>query len=732
MPTSKEVFALRREGLIDEAYAMSLELIDLDPNDDWNIKALAWCLYDLVKRSVSQNDYVSAKTYCERLESLPIEGTDEILFKALENAKVLSNPGMKIILQAKEKSIQGNHDEALNLFRQALGKFPDDIDLNTQFAWELKKEGKILFESDKVDSLKVRKLLSEYINLKNERPSQLHSVFLRYADKIADSEDFNFINFLKLWELKNLREEDYQPNYYLGKTYPSLAEKIIQHSFKIILSKKLQNEVDYFLPYLEKGIELFQENIWLTYYKAKILHLLNRNKEAIEFLIPVVKEKISEYWTWSLLAEIILETDKEKAFSCYCKSLLCKGDDKFIVNVRTKFAELLIEKEHWNEAKHEISTVIKIKETEGSKIPERLLELKQKEWFINAGEIKNNIDFYNVHKYLAEGIIFDSLQWLDSCIGESFIIPDKPDKPRRKLYVNFLNKVIEGSISENKIIHKKNIVSGDAIRIKGEYNKLNSFHVFTIEERNSIEKWDIFGWNEGTVVNSYINEKNNTKIWRITFNDNGVMKEGSLSEQNISFNSKLIEGLPVFVKFYQAESQKNSISFRNEKEARVNILTIKERPNGIPWDSFTDHIGIIDHINIEKVIAHFIVSKEIGGIIKLELLNANVEIGNHVKVKVKKINTDRESYYIALTCKLTDEQSSEDLLRPFSGNVERTNSVGFADDVYIDSAFIDKFNIEEGDDINGTAIMNYNKKRRKWGWKAIKIDKIEKMDSTGY
>lgn len=732
MTTSKEVFALRKEGLLDEAYSKSLELIADNPNDDWNKKAFAWCLYDQIKRSVSQNDYVSAITYCEKFESLSLNENDDILNKALENAKILVNPEKKIILLAKEKSIQGEHEEALNLYRQAYLKFPDDINLNTQFAWELQKEGKVLFESEKVDSLKIRKILSEYIKLKNERPSQLHSLFLRYADKIKDNEDFNFINFLKLWDLKNLREEDFNQNIYQGKSYPSLAEKIIQHSLKIIINKNLLTEVNYFLPYLEGGIIRFPENIWLTYYKAKLLHLLNRNEDAIQFLIPVVKEKFNDYWSWSLLAEIILETNKEIAFSCYCNSLLCNGDDKFIVNVRSKFAELIIEKEHWNEAKYEISTVIKIKEAEGIKISERLLELQQSEWYKNAKKLVSNSELYTKYQNLAEDFILESLPWLDTCIGESFVIPDKPDIPKRKLFVKYDNKVIEVITPDRKLNHKNNLISGDACSIKGEFNNSKFFHVYSTKDRNSSEKWDIFEWKEGNIVNSYINEKNNTKIWRISFIDNGVMKEGILNEQNISFSSKLIDGLPVFVKFYQSESQKDTYSFKDERKVRADILTIKERPNGILWDSFTDRIGIIDHINKEKGIAHFIVSKEIGGIFKLDLLNAVIEIGNFVKVKVKKIKKDSETYYIALTCNLTNDKSSEDLLRPFSGSVEISNYIGFADNVFIDSSFIDSNNLEEGDEISGTAILNYNKKKNKWGWKAIKIDTVEKTEDTEF
>jgi len=514
MSSSQEVFELRREGSLDEAYKMALEVIATNPNDDWNIKALAWCLYDLIKKSSSQNKYSDAKNYLVKLESLKIDPSDDILISCVKNAKVLADQNKKIILDAKEKSKKGEHKEALKLFRLAIKAFPDDIDLNNQYAWEIQKEVKVIANEKKINSFELKKLFAEYIKLKNERPSQLHSLFLFYANKIKDSEDFNFISFLKLWDLKNLRGEDFQPNHFEGKTYPSLAEKIVQHSFKIILNKNLYTEVDYFIPFLEEAIDRFPENIWLTYYKAKILHQLNRNDEALGFLIPVVKEKITEYWTWSLLAEIINDKDAEKSFSCYCKALLCNGEEKFTVNVRLKLAEMLIKKNLWNEAKHEISTVVKIKEKDGIKLSEQLIDWQNSDWYGNSIERSSNVDFYNSNKNMAEEILLDSMPWLETCIGDTFVIPDKPDKPRRKLYIKLNYEIIEAKISDNKYDIKNKYSYGDAIKIKGEYNKSNIFNVFSIEDRKSSEKWDIFKWRTGNLVNFYINIfLINIKVW---------------------------------------------------------------------------------------------------------------------------------------------------------------------------------------------------------------------------
>lgn len=543
MASSREVFEMRREGKLCEAFEMASWLIEHESNADWNAKAYAYCLNDLIKKAVSANDYLLSQSYSKKFSLIILDQQDEILIKTVKNAKLIANPEWKnaleakqlsyeekdkealplfksallkfptdkelykyygwslyktlkksietndkllskellaeyyvieqkiedgkliqamiylkymadeekqIIRDAKEYSKSGNHQEALSLFRQAIKKFPDDIDLNEQYGWELHKEGKIIFECEKIDTFKARTLLAEYIRLKNERPSQLHSLFLRLADKITDREEFNLISFLKLWDLKNLRPEDFENFIKDDKIYPSIAEKVIQHGAKLILEKKLTMEVATFLAYIDLGIKKFQENIWLTYYKAKLLYLIGQNEQAIQFLLPVVKEKISDFWTWSLLAELFSEVDKKRSISCYCKSLLCKSEEIFLTNVRLKFIEILINEGLWKEAKVEINIVIQTKLTEAKGIPEKISMYQTREWYKSTLAEKNNFEFYYSQKHNAEEFVFHSLPWFDAYIGESFTIPDKPNKPRRKLFIKLTEEVIEIVISDKK------------------------------------------------------------------------------------------------------------------------------------------------------------------------------------------------------------------------------------------------------------------------------------------
>ena len=629
--TSKEVFDKRKEGDIEVAYSMAIELVNSNPHDDWNIKALAYCIIDMLKQAVNKNDYMTAQNFASDLSRLDIDKNDEILTKSVNSANQLADPQKKIISEAKALSKQGRHHDAVNAYRTALRRFPNDQNLHESLGWELYRVGKNLFEVEKIDLYPAKQLLVEYIRLHNERPSLLHSLFLRFADKLIGNEGFNLVAFLKLWDLTNLTQEDYQPyEADNGKTYPSIAEKVIQHAAKDAFSKKQTADVSYILPFIDKAIQKFPENFWLIYYKAKLLHLIGQNNAAFEFSISVTKTKVNEYWAWGLLAEILLDLDREKAFSCYCKALLCRGEDKFLANVRIKFADLLIEKSLYSEAKYEIDKAIQSRENEGWKITETLMGYQNSDWYPNTTASKNNQNLYRDNTELAEALLFDSMPWLNAIVGDMFTLPNKPNKPRRKIFIALVGKEtpLEMTVPENKYDFKSLSV-GEGIKIKGEVDQENRFQIYLIDKRVIAEKWDIF----------------------------------------------------------------------------------------------QEQIGVIDHINHEKKIAHFIVDRRTNGILRFSDFPIKFILGGALALRLSTYKNDRGVRYTVLTCRETEEKPKSGIVKQFSSSVRVSNGLGFTDDdIFIDRPLVERYSIVEDDFVTGTAVLSYNKKRSTWGWKAIVIN----------
>lgn len=634
MLSSKEVFTLRKEGKKEEAYNLAVELMQSNPNDDWNVKAFAYCLMDMIKISSAKNDRILTQKYLSQLNELKIDSSDEILTKNVARANQLADPNQKIIFEARNLSKQGNHNQAINLYRQALIQFPGNAELHESLGWELYRVGKNIFSAETINVSLAKQLLNEYIKLKNTRPSLLHSLFLRYADKLTSHENFNLVAFLTYWNLDNLTPNDFKPyEAENGNIYKSIAEKIIQHAAKDALNRRKPQDIKYMIPYVEQAIDRFPDNFWLIYYKVKLLHEINENEKALEFSLLVVKNKIDQYWAWDLLGDVLLNIDSEKTFSCYCKALQCRAEDKFLANVRIKLAKLLIDKSMFNEAKYEISQAIKSREKEGWKLTEILLNHQSSEWYINAVSAYSNKELYKSSMAAANNLLFDMLPWLKATVGDTFIIPSKPNKPKRKLFVLLQKEVqpIEISIPENKF-NFKSLSVGESIKVKGEYNQERRFQVYLLEGRKASSKWDIF----------------------------------------------------------------------------------------------PQHLAMIDHINFEKKIVHFIVDKNFDSIMRFADFPIEFKIADTLLIRVSAYKNSRGIRYTALTCERTEQELEQAVAKRFSSRVARVSSgLGFTDDdIFIDRGLINQYSINEDDYVNGVAVINYNKKKSTWGWKAITISKL--------
>ena len=112
---------------------------------------------------------------------------------------------------------------------------PTDKQTVEQYAWIICKV--LNNEYKELGATKCRQLLADYMKLDVERPSLLHSAVLMAAIWIASEfKDFHFIPFLNMWNLENLRDEDYEKleDPKKGK-FPALAERLAKCYMESIL-----------------------------------------------------------------------------------------------------------------------------------------------------------------------------------------------------------------------------------------------------------------------------------------------------------------------------------------------------------------------------------------------------------------------------------------------------------------------------------------------------------------
>jgi tetratricopeptide (TPR) repeat protein len=623
MITRMEVFAKRKEGIVDEAYRMALQLMGSPNADDWDRKAFCWCLIDIIKRDAENGNNENLAHYQKQLESVEAAPSDEILAKGIRHALSLCNPNSGEYRRAKAMGKEGRHAEAAAAYRTALAACPANREVQTGFGWELFKHTKELMAVENVMLGAVKRNLNDYLKLDVEKPSLLHSCVLQLAAKLAGKDGFNMLIFSRLWNLDNLRPEDFvRFRAEDGKEYPSLAEKVIQQVGKEAAASGNAREQEHVLPRLDAAIERFPDNVWFKLDKAKVLLSLGMHAEALAFGLAVAKAKSNDYWAWGLLGDIVSRTDGEVALGCYCKALSCPADDKFTGKIRLKVARRMLESNNLSAAKLEVETVTRSKKNEGHKIPEDAAEIASQPWFSETAAASSNRDFYRSKLHAAEALLFGSLPWIHACVGEKYFVSGNNDKPKRWIFLESSCVPTKASISESKLGRRKPEL-GEAIRVKGEFDANQRFKVFVLESR-------------------------------------------------------------------EAKSQ---------------------------WDVFPESIGIVYHVNHEKGVLHFIVNREIDGVIPLSELGDSFSEGDSIALRL----SNNGPPHRVLLANASDKQPGPDI-RKFSENVRVSNDMGFTESgVFVSPSLVSRHRLQDGRRISGTAVLSFNKKKSNWGWKAISI-----------
>lgn len=270
---STEIYDLRRDGRLDEARQKAEELLRQDNTDQDIWKAYAWTLIDICRREQQQGNIEGARQISEYLSQLRFntkyDEFAETLVRKIQQLKLTLNPFFAQIQEAKELSQNGENDRAWEILRQlaADGNLPEEA--HESYGWTIYRYLRDHISS--LNSVEVRTQLRDYINLKNERPSNLHSQILNFALNYSKQDDnFRLVSFLRLWGPDNLRNSDFDDSRGNdGKPIPSLMSRIA----RAVVNYPL-NEVKEFVELLprrkDEFIEMMKEHyFWKLYHSTE-------------------------------------------------------------------------------------------------------------------------------------------------------------------------------------------------------------------------------------------------------------------------------------------------------------------------------------------------------------------------------------------------------------------------------------------------------------------------------
>lgn len=228
--SAKEITLLRKSGKLKEAYEMAINGLRMNPQDPWIQTSLFWVLRDICQQLCDRNEIDEASKFLHEMASLlprmmmrdeQMDNVYNRLYKRLQpnaniiqTALVLSKSDPVTAYERVKNYI--DHSDAV------------DSSLHEDLGWIIYRYISKINKEKSKSSIEVRKLLSDYINLKNERPSMLHSQILNFALSLSkEHSDFKFYRFfLYFWKPETLRTEDLYKSSYDDSEIPSLVSRV--------------------------------------------------------------------------------------------------------------------------------------------------------------------------------------------------------------------------------------------------------------------------------------------------------------------------------------------------------------------------------------------------------------------------------------------------------------------------------------------------------------------------
>ena len=677
MTTSKEVTRLRKEGKLDEAYALSLDLIAAPDADDWDRAAYAWCLIDIVKRHATDGNRQRLAEYLGRLKGFEAPTENTLLAEHRKKALALGQTDRRAALEAQNLSKQGRHEEAAHIYAKLHDRdtlLPED---RKSWGWELYRLAKSELQSGDRDDFspptvrRVKRYLFTYLNLGLKGPdplhqgheasdsfqskfqplrrvsaiakpglagsANLHSLMLHLALRLAKADHLKALPFLRRWDLNQLSDEDFASQTGNdGKTYPSLAERAIQTAASEAADSDRPDDLLFILPHVETAIERFPENIWLKWDRVKLLRGLRRYNEARAPAIEFARAKATEFWVWDLIGDLVSD-DFALQLSCYAKALSCSQDDGFVGKVRLKLAALLAERQP-AEARFEVECVLSHRARTGYRVPREAQAMSESAWFASVSPRATGRDFYARFTQQAEALLFSHLPWTDASLGNVFTIEGtdgQKSRRRRCIYVRDKPVALELNVSDS---HP-----------------------------------DVRG---------------------------------------------LAEGAPLLVQYEMSKAEAE----------RAKIHRIRPRPDGTPMDAAPEQIGVIDHVNLEKSVVHVIVAQGVDGTCPISAYPGAAKVGTSVAVRLARHHGPNGDRTRVISIAPSEQSPAPTICRNFHETTKVTErGFGFTlGDIFIPPSIVAAAGIASGDLVDGKAILSFDKKGGKWGMKAIEARSVAK------
>lgn len=504
-----------------------------------------------------------------------------------------------------------------------------------------------LFQAHKENQFnELWKLFDEYnTHYGHYGPSKWHSEVLSLANRfMKETEELRFLSFFKNWNPDFLREQDWKETVVDEAVYKPLGPQVLKKAFGIIKKQKENHDVSWLISVYNTAIIKFPEDEWLLREKA-LLHTRNNEfNKAIEIFKQLVLELSDKYYIWQEFSECIKSDNKIK-IGMLAKALRLEKNEDFLGDIHLALAETLLEENLKEHAFIELELYRKHRELKNWRLDPYYEDLAKK---AEAGNLKNNNELYESYILLAENYAYGNIPWTEVVFIDKW--KNKKDKER----LTFGNgKDLEFIVRRKQFKVLKNAQVGEIFNVR----------LFKKEVEKKVD--DFFYFISEKIVKEYkyvplVVQKSEKANWEILEDCYAVVDYINVEKQII--HAITTDNKEVF--FPQLEKKLKTGDFlaakilqkKRNDEIRTELRNIKPVDSEEALQKFSQDIAVVDGINDSKSLFHFVISKDLQGIIRYDETEIRPKEGDFLKITyaLKKDKKKKQRVNV-LQAKTTDE-----------------------------------------------------------------------------
>ena len=748
--TTKKVFELRKNKQLSDAYKIASHLFTNDPNDEWTQKAYAWVLIDIIKIESTKNLEL-AKNFFNQLNSINFVTHDDILTKQIELLKPKLDSGYSHIQQAEQLSKNGKHQEALNIFQNIKQSGNLSINHHESYGWILYRYVKAFENTLTIDAFK--KILFDYLNLKNERPSLLHSMILKIAVHYSSThKDFNIFKFFQIWNPKYLQIDDLKKQYHEGKEFPSLLSRLI----RVIINNQTPYDINYLIHEIGNEnliIESIRETFFWKIFQAHKDNQINFMWSLLNYYVNTYSNYGPSHWHSEILklAERYMIEDNQWRFYEFIKNWNIQNftneDWREEINGEYTNKPLALKSlkklfdivRSSNKDQEDIGWILNLYQYALKKLENDIWLLREYAILLNkTNKIDEAIQIY-------KSIILDLSDQAYAWHEFSNIIKNR----NKHLSISMLCKAINIQPNEDFLGE----IRLDLAELLLDSGQLNEGLVELTKYRNHREEK---GWKTPErfqILFSKVSDIECSSLDNKTFYESSKLEAEEYILSNIpstyvvlyeTFKNKEGKERLIFTDFKDIEFVTNRKKFHSLYNAKKNdvfeaklhydnanqrylVLKIEKSLHTIDEiiDNAQEEIAIIDHINTQKKLFHYVIDSRQDGVIHFDQTTLRPEIGDFIKIKYYSSNDKKsnKTKINILKVELTDKIDNS-LLKDVSGELQvKHNSngfFGFIKDYYIPENLLILNNIDKVCSAKANAKILFNGKK----WVAYELNNV--------